>query len=290
MKIETGHLCIDVPDTFEDVTSYVFDARPDAPKEGGPPDRLSVAFEPMPAHISEGALIAQLRRTMERQAGPLASFEEGSATAGKLPLATLSITFAGSPGGMFFAAFRWPGDLAGRLQYESSREDAATVFNHIATSVRAIGVRAAPPPGLVRRRAGPLWICLPETLAPVSSYTFSTGGGRARLFLDEEGTPGEAPRFEAWVDHGPSDILEIEPLNEGAFAADRRPIEERAWRVDRLSAEGDPLGSTWFRVAWVSFEEGRAARVWMIERQTPRTGDACWDDIVAGIQLAPGAP
>lgn len=291
MRVGSGHISVDVPDTFEDVTSYVFQERPFDPDKGVPPDRLTVAFEPLPEHVPPAHVISHLRRNLERSAGGTASFTPGKARAGALDAAPLRVDVSGSPATMFVAALRWPGARIARVQYESSRADAAAVFEGVVASVRSIGVRAAPRPGMVRRRAGLLWLEMPVAHAPLSSYSFSADGGRARLFVeDEPGPAGEEPDFEGWVDHGVFDSIEIEPLNEGSFAADRRPIEERSWRADRIGEEGDYLGSTWFRVAWVSLSEGAAARVWMIERERPELGDACWADIVATIRRTAESP
>ena len=291
MKLDVGRLSIEVPDAFEDVTSYVFVEHLRDEDAGASPDRLSVSFEPMPEHVPPAELIAIARRSMERSAGGAASFTGGSAAAGRLPAATLRVDVPGSPVAMFLAVFRWPGGLAGKVQYESRRPDAAAVFDRVVASIRPIGVRAAPPPGFVRRRAGRLWLEIPVAHAPLSSYVFAANGGRARLFVDDEGgPPGEEPDFESWVDHGVFESIEVEPLNEGACAADRRPVEERSWRADRIGEEGDHLGSTWFRVAWISFAEGPAAHVWMMEDETPEIGDACWPDVVAGIRLLAEGP
>lgn len=291
MRIDAGRLAVEIPDAFEDVTSYVFEERPFDPDGGGSPDRLSVSFEPMPERVAPAEMIASVRRAMERAAGGTAAFTEGSAQAGRLPAATLRVEIAGSAGAMFTAAFRWPGGLMARIGYASRREDAAPVFERVVASVRPIGVRAAPPAGLVRRRAGRLWLEVPAAHAPIALYTFEADGGRARLFVETEpGPPGEAPDFERWIPHGPSDAIEVEPLNEGACAADRRPIEHRSWRADRLGPEGDALGSTWFRAAWIAVGEGAAARVWMVEAGSPAAGDAAWEDVLATIEPLPEGP
>lgn len=290
MRIDAGRLAVEIPDGFEDVTAYVFEERPFDPDEG-PADRLSVSFEPMPESVSAADVIASARRAMERSAGGSAAFAEGSAQAGRLAAATLRVEVAGSPGKMFLAALRWPGGLVAKVQYESRREDAAAVLERVVASVRPIGVRAAPPPGFVRRRAGSLWLEMPEAHAPITSYSFSADGGRARLFVEGGPVaPGEEPDFERLVRHGLSESIEVEPLNEGACAADGRPLEHRSWRADRVGAEGDALASTWFRAAWLAVGEGAAARVWMIEAGSPAVGDACWEDVLATMQPVGESP
>jgi hypothetical protein len=291
MRLDTGRISIEVPDVFEDVTSYVFEEAPVAPGKGAPEDRLALSFEPMPEHVTAVEFISSLRRTMERLAAGGATFTEESGAAGRIPAAILRALLPGSPQQMCLAAFRWPGGLVAKLQYETTREDAAATFAQITASVRPIGIRRTPPPGYVRRRAGRLWLEVPVALAPLSSYAFSADDGRARLFLENEaGPPGEAPKFDEWISRDLGDSIEVESLNEGSLAADRRPIEERSWRADRISEEGDPLGSTWFFAAWLSFPEGPPARVWMSEDGTPEIGDTRWPEIVAELRPSTGSP
>lgn len=291
MKIDAGRIEAEVPDELEDVTSYVFSEEPFDPDKGLPRDRLSVSFEPVPERVPPSEVIAYLRRTMTRAGPGGASFTEGSAKAGALDAATLKVELPGAPATLFLAVLRWPGGLVAKVHYESSRDDAAAVMARIVASIRPIGVRALPPPGFVRRRAGRLWLEMPATHAPLSSFAFSAGGGKSRLFIETEpAAPGAEPDFESLVDHGVFESIEVEPLDEGSCPLDRRPIEQRSWRADRISEQADHLGSTWFRVAWITVAEGAAARVWMIENGSPEIGDALWPEIIAGIQVSVGGP
>lgn len=286
MRLDACRLSIDVPDAFEDRTSYAFE-EPFNPGKEAPPDRLSIGFEPLPESVAPADMTAHLRRALEKGGGGPSVLSEGRVKAGSAEAATLSVTTPDAPGGAFVAALRWPGGLMATLRYESSRPDGAAVFELVVASIRPIGVRAKPPPGLVRRRAGRLWLEVPDDLVPPSAFHFATAGEQARLLVSKEaGGAGAELDLESFIDHSMDDSFEIEKLHEGEGSVDGQPLVTRAWCVDRVEEPGKLLGSTWFSAAWVSFADGASTRLLMIETGSPEAGDACWSDLIAGLRLA----